>query len=111
VQPDSLDRPPSTLPATVGAAVELALHSIADVATTGEEVEDEWQYVQDLMAAWSERLEGAGESRREEPLVEARAAAVVALTEEAARITDPHRAIDWLSTLPQAVLVALGERP
>lgn len=111
MQPDSLDRPPSTRPATVGAAVELALLSLADVAATGEEVEDEWQYVQDLLAAWSERLDGARESRRDEPLADARAAAVVALTEEADRITDPHRAIDWLSTLPQAVLVALGERP
>ena len=25
--------------------------------------------------------------------------------------SDPHRAIDWLSTFPQVVLVALGERP
>ena len=31
--------------------------------------------------------------------------------EWAAAITDPHRAIDWLSTYPQVVLIALGERP
>lgn len=31
------------------------------------------------------------------------------LVEEAGRITDPHRAIDWLSTLPQVALAALGE--
>jgi hypothetical protein len=24
-------------------------------------------------------------------------------------VTDPHRAIDWLSTLPQVALAALGE--
>ena len=26
-------------------------------------------------------------------------------------IEDPHRAIDWLSTFPQVVLLALGEQP
>jgi hypothetical protein len=31
--------------------------------------------------------------------------------DQIARIDDPHRAIDWLSTFPQVVLVALGERP
>jgi hypothetical protein len=38
-------------------------------------------------------------------------AAIVLLADEAARITDPHRAIDWLSTLPQVALASLGERP
>ncbi|MEO7663514.1 MAG: hypothetical protein ABIV26_00175, partial [Candidatus Limnocylindrales bacterium] len=36
-------------------------------------------------------------------------AAMRRLIAEADAITDPHRAIDWLSTLPQAALVALGE--
>ncbi len=31
--------------------------------------------------------------------------------DEIGRIEDPHRAIDWLSTFPQVVLLALGERP
>jgi hypothetical protein len=30
---------------------------------------------------------------------------------EIGRITDPHRAIDWLSTYPLVVLTALGEDP
>ena len=29
--------------------------------------------------------------------------------DEIGLITDPHRAIDWLSTFPQVVLLALGE--
>ena len=33
------------------------------------------------------------------------------LSAEAAAIDDPHRAIDWLSTYPQVLLVAVGERP
>jgi hypothetical protein len=32
-----------------------------------------------------------------------------ALVAEAGRITDPHRAIDWMSTLPQVALAAVGE--
>jgi len=31
--------------------------------------------------------------------------------DEIQRIEDPHRAIDWLSTFPQIVLVAVGARP
>ena len=29
---------------------------------------------------------------------------------EIGSIADPHRAIDWLSTFPQVVLLAIGER-
>jgi hypothetical protein len=36
--------------------------------------------------------------------------AVDRVIEEALLVTDPHRAIDWLSTLSQVVLVALDER-
>jgi hypothetical protein len=31
--------------------------------------------------------------------------------DEIRRIEDPHRAIDWLSTFPQVVLVAVGATP
>ncbi|HLO35163.1 MAG TPA: hypothetical protein VK194_03740 [Candidatus Deferrimicrobium sp.] len=37
--------------------------------------------------------------------------AVAALVAEAEAIEDAHRAIDWLSTFPQVLLIALGERP
>jgi hypothetical protein len=37
--------------------------------------------------------------------------AIDAAVGEIARISDPHRAIDWLSTFPQVTLLALGERP
>ena len=36
-------------------------------------------------------------------------AAVDRAIDEVGLITDPHRAIDWLSTFPQVVLVAFGE--
>ena len=38
-------------------------------------------------------------------------AAIDRAIDEIGRIGDPHRAIDWLSTFPQVVLSALGERP
>ena len=38
-------------------------------------------------------------------------AAVDRAIDEIDRITDPHRAIDWLSTFPQVVLLAIGELP
>ncbi len=43
-----------------------------------------------------------------EPTVDA---AIDRLIDEVDRITDPHRAIDWLSTFPQVALLALGETP
>src|SRR5215210_254857 len=108
VEPDGA---PDDSPGTVSAAIELALDALDALATLGEEVDDEWQYVQDLTAAWRDRLATVEAARGGEAIDPAIAAAVVALAGEAARIRDPHRAIDWLSTLPQVALVALGERP
>ena len=62
-------------------------------------------------AAWRTRLEALATRRSGETLPAARAAAIVRVCAEAALIADPHRAIDWLSTFPQVVLVALDERP
>jgi len=105
--PDS----PTPPPATVGAAARLAIAGLAGLAELGEEIDDEWQYVQDLADAWRTRLEAVDDSRGEEALEAARGVAVARVVDEAGLIADPHRAIDWLSTLPQVALVALGERP
>ena len=81
------------------------------MAEVGETIEDDWSYIQDLTDAWRGRVDevrtGRG-SDRVEPDV---AAAVETAIAEIGRIDDPHRAIDWLSTFPQVVLVALGEPP
>ena len=45
------------------------------------------------------------------PLAPDRAAAVDAACAEVGRITDPHRAIDWLSTFPAVVELALAAAP
>ncbi len=81
------------------------------LVTLGEDVEDEWSYVNDLAEAWRARVVAVEEARGREPAAVAVAAAIRALVDEANRIDDPHRAIDWLSTYPQVLLLALGERP
>jgi hypothetical protein len=108
VAPEPAQTP--TLP-DIAAAIEHALAALDDLATLGEDVEDEWQYVQDLSGSWRERLEAAAASRGSEALSDRVAVAVVRLADEARLVDDPHRAIDWLSTFPQAVVVAIGERP
>ena len=95
-------------PGSVDAATDLAVEGLLALGELGEDVDDEWQYVQDLVEAWRDRLEEVGSARAGEPLDPARGAAVARVVDEAQLITDPHRAIDWLSTLPQVALVALG---
>lgn len=99
--------------------VERVVASIAGLVVLGEAIQDEWTYVHDLELVWVARLRAVAAERAvadrpaamgvPSPEPAALTAAVDRLCEEASRITDPHRAIDWLSTLPQATLVALGE--
>ena len=99
------------VPETIDAAIELALDTLDSLTTLGEDVEDEWQYVQDLADTWRSRLEAVADARGGEALAADRGGAIARASAEAERIDDPHRAIDWLSTFPQIVLAALGERP
>jgi len=108
VQPDPARATP---PNTVLAAVEVALDSLDGLAELGEEIEDEWQYVQDLGQAWRDRLDDVASTRGDQPIPTAIGDAIARLAVEAGLIRDAHRAIDWLSTMPQVALVALGERP
>jgi hypothetical protein len=101
----------ATTPDTVLAALETAIDALEALAELGEDIDDEWQYVQDLGQAWRERLDQVASARGGEPIPPAIGDAVARLAVEAGLIRDPHRAIDWLSTLPQVALVALGERP
>ena len=111
MEPDARSPDQSAIPASVGEATDLAVEGLLALGELGEDVDDEWQYVQDLVGAWRDRLEEVASGRGGEPLDPARGAAVARAVDEALLITDPHRAIDWLSTLPQVALVALGERP
>lgn len=98
-------------PATIADELRRVEAAYEELATLAEDVEDEWSYINDLTAAWRERLQATLDARGEEPLDDAAVNALERATDEIAGITDPHRAIDWLSTFPQVVLVALGEQP
>jgi hypothetical protein len=96
---------------TLDVVLDRASAAYDGLAGVAEEVEDEWSYIQDLTAVWRDRLAEVRAGRGGEPVEPPVAAAVDAAIAEIARIVDPHRAIDWLSTFPQVTLVALGERP
>jgi hypothetical protein len=94
---------------TIAALLASAIAAEDALAELGETIEDEWSYVNDLREAWTDRLDevaaGPAGAREAPPqIVEAIELAI----EEAGLIRDPHRAIDWLSTLPQVVLLAVG---
>jgi len=92
--------------AQVAERAEVAYRALADLAET---IEDEWQYVTDLADAYlpSIRAMGVGPEAGSVLTPEAEAAADEAIA-EIALITDPHKAIDWLSTFPHVVALALG---
>ena len=96
---------------TIGDAIAAARPAYEALTTLAEDVEDEWSYVNDLSTAWIERLETVVDARGREPAPGGVADAVPALIDEVAALEDPHRAIDWLSTFPQVLLIAVGERP
>lgn len=97
--------------ATVDSVMERALAAYASLAELGEEIDDEWSYIQDLTEAWRDRFETARSTRGGELVTPEVVAAIGSAIDEIGRIDDPHRAIDWLSTFPQVTLIALGERP
>jgi hypothetical protein len=96
-------------PVHVHALVDRALAGLDVLATTAEPIEDEWQYVTDLGTVWRARLRAVADARGGEGAPAGSEAAIDTLVAEAGRITEPHRAIDWLSTFPQVALAALGE--
>ena len=95
--------------ATVRTLLERALETLDALGSQGEEIEDEWTYVTDLVAAQRFRFELIAERRGDEPVSEATGQAAELAADEARLIADPHRAIDWLSTFPELVALAIGE--
>jgi len=98
------------MPATVSALVARTIAAQEGLVAVADPLVEEWQYVADLGAAWGARLRRVADERGGEDATAEVERAVERVIEEAELVTDPHRAIDWLSTLPQIVLVALGER-
>ena len=98
-------------PTTVRDAIDRALAAYADLQALAEEVEDEWMYVQDLTTAHRDRLEAIAAADGDLVPDPAVGAAIDAACDEIGRIADPHRAIDWLSTFPSVIAIALGMEP
>ena len=99
--------PGSPGPARAGDLLSSALAALGVLSDLGETVEDEWTYVTTLAELGRARIRAAVPDA--DALVPAEtAAAIDALADEASRISDPHRAIDWLSTLPAVAELALG---
>ncbi len=96
---------------TIQEAIDRALAAYVVLEELGEQIEDEWSYVADLTDAWRTRFDEVAAHRGDSELSDEASAAVDVAVDEIARIEDPHRAIDWLSTFPQVVLLSLGERP
>ena len=92
----------------IPALVERIVAAMASLVATADPIDDEWTYIHDLETVWIARLRAVAADRGEEPTSEFEAS-IDGLVAEVAQIHDPHRAIDWMSTLPQAVMVALGE--
>ena len=85
-----------------------ALDAYRRLGDLGEEIADEWQYVNDLVAVHSADLRALATADPGRTLPAAVAGAVDLAIEEIGLIVDPHRAIDWLSTFPQIVRLAAG---
>jgi hypothetical protein len=96
---------------TVDALLRRATDSLGVLADTATPVEDEWQYVRDLVTVWGGALRAEADARAGHAAPAGAEAAIDRLAAEAASIKDPHRAIDWLSTLPLVALVAVGADP
>ena len=91
----------------VGTA-DRATAAYSALAELAESVEDEWQYVTDLVDAYLPGIRAlAVADGGRAPATEAVAAVDEAIA-EIALISDPHRAIDWLSTFPHVVALARG---
>ena len=96
---------------TVDALLLRAVESLDVLADTAAPVDEEWQYVRDLLTVWGGALRAVAGARSGQAAPAGAEAAIDRLAAEAASIVDPHRAIDWLSTVPIVALLAVGEGP
>ncbi len=96
---------------TISAVIDRVLDAYMVLGERGEALEDEWSYVTELCDTWRARLDGVATERGGEQAPNEVSMAIDRAIDEIAQIADEHRAIDWLSTFPQVVLIALGEAP
>jgi hypothetical protein len=96
---------------TINAVIDRALDAYSALGERGEAVEEEWSYVTELSDMWRARLDQVAMSHGGETAPDEISTAIDRAIAEIGQIEDEHRAIDWLSTFPQVVLLALGEAP
>lgn len=99
------------LDSTLTAVVDAALTAYEELTALGETVEDEWSYVNDLSAAHAADLRALADAEPDRRLEQPAVTAVAEAIAEIGLISDPHRAIDWLSTFPAIVELAVGPQP
>jgi len=88
--------------------LERAARAYRDLADLAEGVEDEWQYVTDLVDAYLPAILALAGAKDGRATSDVETAAVDEAIAEIALIADPHKAIDWLSTFPHVIALALG---
>ncbi len=93
---------------SIATLVERAVASYEALVARAQAVEDEWQYVADLEEAYLPAIRALGAGREAETAVNATVAAVDEAIAEIELIEDPHKAIDWLSTFPHILALAVG---
>jgi hypothetical protein len=94
--------------AAAGQVVDRAADAYLALVELAETVEDEWQYVTDLSDAYLPSIRALAAAHPGESLAPEAVAAVDEAIAEIELITDPHKAIDWLSTFPHLVGLAFG---
>jgi hypothetical protein len=87
------------------AVIDRVVAAYRALGALAETVEAEWQYVTDLVDAYAAALEAL---RVGPPLPLESVVALDEAIEEIGLIVDPHKAIDWLSTFPHLVGLAVG---
>ncbi len=102
---------PSDATSSVATVLAAARAGYDELYAVAEAIEDEWPDTDALARAWNDRFDEVEAARGSQLVGSVAVTAVETLVAEASRIDDPHRAIDWLSTYPQVVLLALGEMP
>ena len=88
--------------------VQRAAEAYEALAALAETIEDEWQYVTDLTDVYLPSIQALAGLNPRRPLTANQIAAVDEAIAEIRLITDPHKAIDWLSTFPHVLALALG---
>lgn len=89
--------------------VDRALLALSALEARGGEIGADEVYVAGLADAQRARLRAIADRRGRSVVAADRRRAIDLLCAEADRIDDPHRAIDWLSTFPDLVALALDE--